>query len=91
MKQVLGTQLSKSARREALNRFLYRFTGDHKPQWVSAGMPDGSPYPLQFKDDNDWLANTRFWVTSEGDLSENYDSCESTPTWPNNPELRQSP
>ena len=90
MKQVPGHQLSESAKREALARFVHRFTGDHRPQWARNPRPDGSPYPLQFKDDADWLASTRFYVRKDGGLSERHRFCESSPTWPNNPELRKS-
>lgn len=88
--QVLGSQLGESAKREALARFVHRFTGDHRPAWVRDRRPDGSPYPLHFKDDADWLANTRFHVRLNGKLCEASETCESSPTWPNNPELRKS-
>ena len=41
------------------------------------------PYPIQFKDDQDWLANTRFRVTDTGRLDTVAKCCCSTPTWPN--------
>lgn len=86
---VLGSQLSPSVQRQCLARFVHRFTGDHRPQWASVARPDGRSYPVQFASDADWLANTRFFVTKTGNLSLWHDRCESSPTWPNNPELRR--
>lgn len=76
--QVIGTQLSESARRAALARFVHRFTVNNRPQWARAN-PNYLP---QFLDDSDWLANTRFHVTKSGQLDRRYSHCESTPTWP---------
>ena len=90
MKLLLGTQLDYVAQREALARFVHRFTGNHRPQWAAKPMPNGSAYPVQFRDDADWLANTRFHVTNDGRLSSRHHSCQSNPTWPDNPELRRS-
>lgn len=90
MKQILGSQLSESAKREALSRFVHRFTGEHRPQWATKPRPDGSPYPVQFRDDADWLANTRFTIRKDGELARNVRCCYSTPTWPFNPELRRA-
>jgi len=64
--------------------FVHRYTGEHTPQWVKQ-----NPAPLHFKDDADWLNNTYFEITKKGELSRKVNSCESTPTWPNNPELRK--
>ena len=88
MNMLAGSQLNDSAKREALQRFVNRFTGQHRPQWVNEPMPDGSAYPVQFRDDADWLANTRFYVTKNGRLDKRTTACQSSPTWPNNPELR---
>jgi hypothetical protein len=80
----LGSELSQSEQQEALNRFVHRYTGNHKPQWVMHHKT-----PLQFKDDADWLAHTRFAVTKAGKLHNGVKYCQSSPTWPNNPELRK--
>ena len=85
---ILGTELTPSDQREAKRRYVYRFTGEHKPAWAKEEWKDGKPYPLQFADDSDWLANTRFPVTKFHRLAAK-GSCESNPTWPNNPELRR--
>ncbi len=90
MKQIPGHQLKESAKREALARYIHRFTGDHRPAWAKDRRPDGSPYPVQFKDDAEWLANTWFIVRNDGELPRCYRDCQSNPTWPNNPELRRS-
>ena len=76
--------------RQVLNKFVYRYTGEHKPAWANKEWKDGKPYPLQFKDDADWLAHTYFEVTVKGELSKLNAYCESSPTWPNNPELRNN-
>jgi len=85
MKQLLGSQLDDSAKREALSIFIYRYTGEHTPPHLLNRADKGN---LQFKDDADWLAHTRFFVTKSGALSKRHKYCESSPTWPNNPELR---
>ncbi len=90
MKTLLGSQLSTDQQAEALRRFVHRFTGDHRPGWSREKRPDGSAYPVQFADDREWLANTRFHVTQAGKLSNRHASCESSPTWPFNPELRRN-
>lgn len=90
MKTLLGSQLSADQQAEALCRFVHRFTGDNRPGWAREKRPDGSAYPVQFADDKDWLANTRFHVTPAGKLSPKHDFCESSPTWPFNPELRRN-
>ena len=87
-KLVNGNQLTPSVRLQAQRLFVYRFTGDHKPAWATLPRPDGTAYPLQFKDDADWLANTRFGVKKDGTLSKRVRYCESRPTWPNDPGLR---
>lgn len=90
MKILLGSQLSPSQQSEALARFVHRFTGNHRPAWSREKRPDGTAYPVQFADDSDWLAHTRFHVTKAGRLSNRHNHCESSPTWPHNPELRRS-
>ncbi len=83
---VTGLKLSAEDRRYVLASYVHRFTGDNVPDW--ARKPDGSIYPLQFKNDADWLANTLFLVRKDGTLSKRIKNCKSNPTWPNNPELR---
>lgn len=88
MKMILGSELCLPAQREALARFVHRFTGDHCPDWARR-QPRRFACPVQFASDADWLAHTRFAVRSDGLLSERHRYCESSPTWPNNPELRR--
>ena len=76
MRQIKGSKMCPKSQREALARFVHRYTGDHVPAWVTANDP------LQFKDDKDWLEHTLFWVNADGSLGDNKD-CESSPTWPN--------
>jgi hypothetical protein len=86
--QVKGTQLSRQDRAYVLRAYVHRFTGEHKPNWANGTWKDGKPYPLQFKNDKDWLENTQFRIFPNGKLNKNARYCESHPTWPNNPELR---
>ena len=87
MKTLLGSSLRPEVQTECLRRFVHRFTGEHRPQWTT--RPDCKACPVQFADDRDWLAHTRFYVTKAGKLDRRFDSCESSPTWPFNPELRK--
>lgn len=89
-REMRGSDLPPTLQREALNAYVHRFTGTHKPQWACKPMPNGKPYPLQFRDDADWLANTRFCVSGRGRVTRLAGDCQSTPTWPNNPELRRA-
>lgn len=86
----LGSLLTREEQQYCLRACVHRFTGQHKPVWVHEARPAGGAYPVQFKDDADWLANTEFAVTKTGKLrrAKGVD-CYSRPTWPNNPELRK--
>ena len=85
MKQVLGTELREDQKRHALAAFLYRSTKNH----VAPGWYQRERYPVQFANDQEWLAHTYFWVRDDGTLSAKHRFCESHPTWPDNPELRK--
>ena len=89
MKRIPGNQLSAIDQQTVLRSYNHRYTGDHKPDWSYKSRPDGSPYPVQFASDADWLANTLFVVTDSGRLDERVTHCQSSPTWPDNPELRK--
>ena len=89
MQMTNGNHLSPWARLEAQRLFVHRFTGDHKPAWANEPWEDGKAYPLQFKDDADWLANTLFAINKNGTLSKRARFCQSSPTWPNDPGLRR--
>ncbi len=89
MQMKKGSALSYSQQREVLSAYVHRFTGNHKPDWARQPMPNGQEYPLQFKDDNDWLENTLFAVNKDGSLNKRMKHWQSTATWPNNPELRE--
>ena len=85
---VLGSDMNPVAQATAKKYFVHRYTGEHKPAWASEPpvlakdwLKEGHQYPVQFKDDVDWLANTFFRVNRNGDLLGG--SCESHPTWPN--------
>lgn len=83
-----GSDLSQHTQAQCKARYVHRYTGDHKPAWVSKTWKDGRAYPLQFADDADWLAHTWFAVTLLGTLDARVTHCHSEPTWPDNPELR---
>lgn len=85
----LGTELTSDERAQVLRFYVHRFTGDNRPAWSRKEWKDGKRYPLQFKNDAEWLANTRFAVTKTGKLDNRATECMSTPTWPENPELRK--
>lgn len=81
----LGSELTPEDQKQALARFVHRYTGEHLPDWARNEV---NRPPVQFVDDKDWLAHTRFAVTRSGRLSESAHQCQSEPTWPHNPELR---
>lgn len=85
-----GCSLHPADQRFVLAAYVHRFTGDHIPAWALKPRPDGSTHPLQFADDAEWLANSRFAVRRCGRLDQRVKQCFSTPTWPNNPELRRA-
>jgi hypothetical protein len=82
MKQISGDKLSPADQQSVRNRYVYRFTGEHTPNWVRSAWASGQVYPVQFRDDNDWLAHTLFWVKEDNTLGTKNVDCESTPTWP---------
>lgn len=84
----LGSELFPGDRAYVLAAFCHRHTGNHVPAWATRPRADGTPYPVHFASDAEWLANTRFAVGAHGDLDRRVSQCYSTPTWPNNPELR---
>ena len=78
-KWISGKRLRAADRHYVLGRHQERSTGDH---------PNRGAGPLQFRDDEEWLAYTLFAVTNDGSLDRRFTTCFSWPTWPNNPELR---
>lgn len=82
LNRVLGSDLHPDNRRYVLAAFVHRNTGENRPDWVRG------KYPLQFANDSDWLANTRFATRSDGRIDRRVKQCFSSPTWPHNPELR---
>lgn len=89
--KVLGSHMGEHLQTQVKAKYIWRFTGDNHPKWAQeARRPDGCADPVQFADDADWLAHTYFEVTKQGELSRRSTYCESHPTWPNNPELRES-
>ena len=79
VKWVSGKRLRASDRHYVLGRHQERSTGDH---------PNRGAGPLQFANDEEWLAQTLFAITDDGALDRRFTSCYSFPTWPHNPELR---
>jgi hypothetical protein len=85
---VKGSTLPYAMQEEAKRRWVHRHTAEHVPIWARKPMPNGNAYPVQFASDAEWLANTDFTLTKGGKFSARDRYCRSTPTWPNNPELR---
>ena len=86
---IIGSKMSLAAQKAALNQFVHRFTKEHIPNWSKKEWKDGKTYPVQFESDKEWLKNTKFFLNENGSLSGKYKYCESSPTWPDNPELRK--
>lgn len=89
MNTLLGTQLCGPDQQTVLRSYTHRFTREHMPKWACKPRPDGSIYPVQFASDADWLAHTHFHIKQDGRLDARFHACESTATWPDNPELRR--
>ena len=89
MTPMLGIHLHANDQRHVLGAYVHRFTRTHVPAWARKEWKDGKPYPVQFDNDGDWLAHTHFVVRKNGRLDMRSRHCESTPTWPDNPELRK--
>jgi len=81
MKWILGSELSQELQKQCISCFSNRFTGEHMPPRI-AKLVNAKKYP-QFKDDKDWLANTKFAITNKNKLSLREKYCASRPTWPN--------
>ena len=82
MRHIPGNQLTAEDQKYVLAAYTYRFTGDHTPTWA-VKYKNEPTYPVQFKDDADWLANTTFAVRKNGRLDRRSHHCISRPTWPN--------
>lgn len=81
-----GSDLSAEDQKHVLARFVHRFTREHIPTWTQ--RPDCAKCAVQFASDTEWLANTVFAVTKSGRVHRGDYDCQSSPTWPDNPELR---
>lgn len=82
MRQVLGTELSPSARLKVL-RDDNRFTCETVPDWARRQVSEGKYPAPQYRTDFEWLANTSFTVNNKGSLSKSMLVCESKdPSWP---------
>lgn len=79
-----GADLNPEDQAHVLRAYVHRFTGEHRPKWT-----EHTKTPLQFASDQEWLAHTEFAVRRDGRLDRRVRECYSTPTWPNNPELRK--
>lgn len=66
-----GNHLPPHLQARAQASFVHRYTGTHRPNWVTWE-------PVQFLDDNEWLARTMFELTKNGLGPE----CRSFPSWP---------
>lgn len=84
--RTLGSLLRPEVQREALARFVHRYTKEHVPDWAKWSVNAGCK--VQFASDAEWLSNTVFRTNKDGTLNDRVKYCESRPTWPDNPELR---
>lgn len=84
-----GSELSFEQKRYVLSVYVHRYTKDHIPAWSRRTWKDGKAYPVQYGSDQEWLERTYFNVTKDGHLVRNRDCYSTTPTWPDNPELRR--
>lgn len=94
--RIKGSDMPLHLQEEAKKRFVHRFTGEHKPAWAYKPFKDEqgnlTSYPVQFRDDQDWLEHTYFELVKDDSLFNTRNRfCESHPTWPFNPELRNTP
>ncbi len=86
-RMVFGTELSAANQKEALAKFVHRYTAEHVPAWARKPREDGSMYPVQFSSDVEWLQFTEFPVDRNGNLTK-FGECWSHPRWPNDEQLR---
>jgi len=77
-----GDKLHPEDRAHVLRAYVHRYTREHRPTWANQPRPDGTPYPVHFASDAEWLRNTTFQVTKSGRLDQRVKCCESRPTWP---------
>ncbi len=91
MKMTPGTALTAEDKAEVLRAYVHRYTKDHKPGWAKELRKDGTPFPVQFESDSEWLANSLFATRKDGRLNQRTKHCHSNPTWPDNPELSRRP
>ncbi|WP_375292298.1 hypothetical protein [Sphingomonas melonis] len=86
-----GDLLPLHLQQHVLRSYVHRHTGDHKPAWARSEWKDGQPYPIQFRDDAEWLAHSYFPIHGLEDDRTSWrvgrGSCLSYPTWPCNPDL----
>lgn len=76
---LVGTKLVTRDRHIATLTYVHRYTGDHTPKWAQLN-DERLVNHVQFKDDEEWLANTLFPTNKRGRLIAG--PCQSTPTWP---------
>lgn len=79
-----GNLFSRRDQSLVLSIFTRRYTGDHKPGWANLNNHEGVvDWPLQFASDEEWLANTNFALSTNGNLDKRVKRCWEKPTWPN--------
>lgn len=63
---------------KAKKLYIHRFTMEHVPTWAEHPAPNGKYYAPQYRTDQEWYDNTRYW-----DNNLQYPDCFSTrQTWP---------
>lgn len=67
---VAGTKMTSEQRKQIKAAFVHRFTGNHKPAWVTKtpNRPDGVPYEPTHATDDAWINDHAFNILQNGDL-----------------------
>lgn len=71
-----GACLTSELRQQVLARFINRYTGEHRPSWVTRG---GHASPPLYATDLEWLHNTEFAIRADGQLDGRVKHCMSHP------------
>ena len=63
-------------RRQVLATFVNRATVEHVPQWARQSVKSGK-MPIRYSSDLEWLHNTEFAITKNGELDRRVRHCTS--------------
>lgn len=86
---ITGDKLHPDDQKHVLAANQSRFTRTRMPDWAKNPSGNDKKPALQFEDDADWLAHTEFrGIDENGRIKRGRWSAKSTPSYPDNPELR---